>query len=75
VDCCTSASTMFSFAMSVYVVCASTKCCSIALFSSDSSMNIGFIDVAPDPIYFLTHQCLLLLCKNSTTNVLVVSMS
>jgi hypothetical protein len=75
VDCCTFASTMFSSPMSIYVVYASTKCFFVALSSSNSSMNIGFTDVALGPIYFLAHQCLLLLRKNTTTNVLVVSMS
>jgi hypothetical protein len=38
-------------------------------------MNIGSINVALNDVYSLACQCLLLFCKNSTTNVLVVFMS
>jgi hypothetical protein len=85
VDCCistytlvdgyTSASTTFSSPMSVFVICASTKCYSTTLSSSDFSMNIKSIIVALGPICSLAHQCLLLLHKNTTSNVPIVSMS
>jgi len=38
-------------------------------------MHIKSIDVALSPVYFLTHQHHLLLHKNSSANVPVVSMS
>jgi len=72
VDGCTCASTTFSSLASFYT---STKCYSVVSFSPNSSMNIGSTNVAPSLIYFLTHQCLLLLCKNSTIDVLVVPIS
>jgi hypothetical protein len=37
-------------------------------------MNIGSTDVAPSSLCFLTHQCLLLLCKNSIVDVPIVYM-
>jgi hypothetical protein len=57
------------------IVCSSTKCCSTASSSSNSSMNTRSIDVVIGPIYFFGCQCLLLLCKNSTTYILAVFMS
>jgi hypothetical protein len=38
----------------------------------DSSMHTKSTNVALGPIWFLTHQCHLLLCKNSTTYVSVI---
>jgi hypothetical protein len=61
--------------VSFCIIHASTKCCSIASISSDSSMNIGSIDVTHGHVCSLTHQHLLLLCKNSIANVPIVSMS
>jgi hypothetical protein len=61
--------------VSFCIIHASTKCCSIASISSDSSMNIGSIDVTHGHVCSLTHQRLLLLCKNSIANVPIVSMS
>jgi hypothetical protein len=60
--------------VSFCIICASTKWCSSALSPSDSSMHTGSIDVAPGPICPLTRQHHLLLLKNSTINVPVVSM-
>jgi len=75
VDNCSSFVTTFSSLASFYIVCASTKCYSLASSSSDSSMHIRSIDVALSPVYFLAHQHHLLLHKNSSANVPVVSMS
>jgi hypothetical protein len=75
VDSCSSFTKTFSSLASFYIVYASMKCCSSALSSFDPSMHTGSIDVVHGPIYSLTHQHDLLLCKNSTTNVPVVSMS
>jgi hypothetical protein len=75
IDSCTSTSMTFSSFVSFYVVCSYTKCCSIASSSFDSSMNIGSIDVILGHVCFLTHQLLLLLCKNSTTNVPILYIS
>jgi hypothetical protein len=75
VDGCTSTSTTFSSLAFICVVYASTTCCSIALSSFNFSMNTGSLDVHPSPPYSLTRQCFLLLCKNSITNVLIISMS
>jgi len=66
---------MFSSLVSFSIVYSSTKCCSTLLSSSDSSMNIRSIDVAFSPICSFGHQCFLLMCKNSTIDVLVVFMS
>jgi hypothetical protein len=41
------------------------------LSSSNSSVNIGSMNVAPGPFCTLTHQCLLLLHQNSIANVIV----
>jgi hypothetical protein len=71
-DCCTSTSTTFSSPTSVYPVYASTKLYSTTSSSSNSSMNIGSIDVALGPIYFLARQLLLLMRKNSTIDVQVL---
>jgi len=75
VDSCSSFAKMFSSLVSLCTICASTKCCSSTLSSSYSSMHIKFTDVALDHVYFLAHQHHLLLHKNSTTNVPIVSMS
>jgi hypothetical protein len=56
--------------VSLCVICVSTKCC-----STTSSMNIVSIDVAIGLVCFLACQCLLLLCKNSTTNLPIVFIS
>ncbi len=72
VDSCIFASMTFSSLASFRVVCSSTKCCSIALSSSDSSMNTRSTNVAPGLVYTLARQLLLLLCKNSTIDVLVL---
>jgi hypothetical protein len=74
VDSCIFASMTFSSLASFYIVCYSRKCYSIASFSSDSSMNTNFINVAFGLIYTLAHQLLLLMCKNSTINVPVLYM-
>jgi hypothetical protein len=71
-DGCTSASTTFFPPMSFYVVYASTKCYSIASFSSNSSMNTKSTNVVHGPVYFLARQLIIRLHKNSTTNVLVL---
>jgi hypothetical protein len=75
VDGYTSTSMTFSSPASFYIIYASIKCRSITLTSFDSSMNIGSINVVPSLSYFFARQRLLLLCKNSTTYVLVVSIS
>ncbi len=51
-DGCTFASTTFFSLTSIYVLCASTKCYSTALFSFGSSMNIEFTNVTHGPFYF-----------------------
>jgi len=61
--------------VSFCAICASTKCCSTTLSSSDSSMYTKSIDVIHGPIYSLACHYLLFLCKNSITNVLVVFIS
>jgi len=68
----TSTSTMFSFLASICIICASTNCCSTTLSSFDSSMNTSSIDVALHPTCYLVCQFLLLLHRNSITNVLVL---
>jgi hypothetical protein len=75
VDSCSSFATMFSSLASFYIVYASTKCYSSASFSSNFSTHIKSIDVAPNHVYFLTHRGRLLLRKNSSIDVLIVSMS
>ncbi len=75
VDGCTSASMMFSSFTSIYVVYVSTNYCSTTSSSSNSSMNTKPIDVTPSHVYSLTHQRLLLLCKNLTSNVPILSIS
>ncbi len=70
VDSCSSFTTTFSSLVSFCIICASTKCCSLASSSSDSSMHTN---VALGPIYFLACQRCLLLCKNSTIDVLIIS--
>ncbi len=75
VNSCFFCTTTFSSLVSFCTVCASTKWCSSASFSSNSWMHTRSINVALGPICSLTHRCHLLLHKNSTTNVLVVSMS
>ncbi len=71
----TSTSMTFSSLVSFCIVYAFTKCCSTTSSSSDSSMNIEPTNVTPCPICFFAHQCLLLPCKNSTTNVPIISIS
>ncbi len=73
VDSCNYASTMFSSLGFLCVICASIKCCSTTSSSSDFSMNTRFTDVVLGHVCSLAHQHLLLLCKNSITNVLVIS--
>jgi hypothetical protein len=75
VDGCTSIMIMFSSLASIFIVYASTNCYSIALSSSNYSMNIGSINVALGLVYTFACQCFLLLHKNSTTNVFVWFMS
>jgi hypothetical protein len=70
-----STSIMISSLMSFSILCSSTKCCSIASSSSNSSMNTESINVALGLVYSFGCQRLLVLCKNSTTNILVVFMS
>ncbi len=65
-------STTFSTLTSLYIVYASTKCCCSASSSSDFSMHIKSTNVALGLVCSLAHQDHLLLCKNSTTNVLVI---
>ncbi len=48
----------FSSPTSFYDVCSSTKCYSIALSSSNSSMNTESINVAPGPVSSFAHQLL-----------------
>jgi hypothetical protein len=74
-DSCTSVSMTFSSLVSFCAINVSTKCYSTSLSSFDYSINTESIDVALSLVYSLAHQCLLLLHKNSTTNVLVVSIS
>ncbi len=62
------------FLASFCIIYASTKWCSLALSSFDSSMHIGFIDVTYGPVYSLTCQCRLPLHKNSIVDVLIISM-
>jgi hypothetical protein len=75
VDGYTSASTMFSSFTSICAICASTKCYSTTSSSSYSSMNTKSIDVAFGPICSLAHQCFILVHKNSTLDVPIISMS
>jgi len=74
VDNCSSFTTTFSFLASSCTIYASTKCCYSTSSSPNSSMHIKSTNVALHPVYFLACQCCLLLCKNSTTDVLIVSM-
>jgi hypothetical protein len=74
VNSCSSCATTFSSLTSFYIVCASTKWCSSTLSSFDSSMHTRSIDVALGLVCSLACQGRLLLCKNSTTYVLVISM-
>ncbi len=69
-DRCSSTSTMFSSLVSFSIVCSFAKCCSTISSSSNSSMNTGSIDVALSLICSSGCQHLLVLCKNSTTNIL-----
>jgi len=69
---CTFISTTFSSLVAICVVYVSTKCCSTTSSSSNSLMNIRSIDVAHGIVCFFAHQLLLLLHKNSTSNVLVI---
>jgi len=72
---CSSYATMFSSLASFCIICASTKWCSLVSSSSDFSMHTGSINVALGPICSLACQCHMLLRKNSTIDVLVISMS
>jgi hypothetical protein len=78
---CTSMNNFFSCATtlsslaSICIIYTSTKWYSSASSFFDSSMHTGSIDVVLGPICSLTCQHCLLLRKNSTVNVLVVSMS
>jgi hypothetical protein len=72
----TSMDNNFSFATTFfYIIYASTKCYFSTLSSSDSLVHTGSSGVALGPICSIIHQRHLLLCKNSTTNVPIVSMS
>jgi hypothetical protein len=70
-----SCATMFSSFASLCTIYASTKWCSSISSSFDFSMHIKSIDVAFVLVYSLTCQRHLLLHKNSTRNVPVISMS
>ncbi len=74
-DSCSSASIMFSSLVAFCIVYASTKCCSTSLSSSNSSMTTKSTNVTLNPVCSPTRQRLLLLHKNSTTDVPVISMS
>jgi hypothetical protein len=74
-DSCCSTATTFSSLTSFYTIYTSTKFCSTPLSSSNSSKSTRSIDVALGLIYSFAHQCCLLLPKNSTKNVPIVSMS
>ncbi len=74
-DKCSSFTITFFSLASFCIICASTKCCSLASFSSDSLMHIGSIDVALGLVYSLTCRCRMLLHKNSITNVPIVYVS
>ncbi len=75
VDNCCFTATTFSSPTSFCTIYTSTKCCSTTLSSFDSSMNVGTTNVAPSLVYFFTCQHCLLLCKNSTIDVSIISMS
>ncbi len=72
---CSSYATTFSSLLSFCIICAPTKWCSLVSSSFDSSMDTGSIDVILGLVGFLACQCRLLLRKNSTTYVPVISMS
>jgi hypothetical protein len=72
---CSSCKTTFSSLASNCIVYASTKWHSSASSSFDSSMHTRSIDVTPSHVCSLARQHRLLLRKNLTTNVSVVSMS
>ncbi len=74
-DSYSSFATTFSSLVSFCIISTSTKCYFLTLSSSNSLMHTGFINLAPGLICSLTHQCCLLLRKNSITYVPVVSMS
>jgi hypothetical protein len=74
-DGCTFIVIMFSSLASIFILYASTNFYSTTLSSSNYSMNIGSINVAPGLIYAFACQCFLLLHKNSTANVPVWSIS
>ncbi len=61
VDSCISASTTFSSPTSFCVIYVSTKCCSIASSSFDSSMNTRSINVVLGFVFSLTCKRLMLL--------------
>jgi hypothetical protein len=67
----TSTSTMSSSLASIYITCVNIDCYSTTSFSSNSSMNTISTYVVLGHVCEFAHQCFLLLCKNSTTDVLV----
>jgi hypothetical protein len=73
VDSCSSFAIMFFSLVFSYIVYAFTKCYSSASSSFNFSMHIRSNDVAPLVCSFV-HRCHLLLRKNSTTNVPIISM-
>ncbi len=75
VDSCSSFITMFSSLVSFCIIYASTKCYSSTSFSFNFSMHTWSIDVAPGFVCSFALQHHLLHPKNSTTNILVISMS
>ncbi len=64
-----------SFLVSVCAACASTNCCSTTLFSSNFSMNIKSTNFVLGHVCAFACQCLLLMCKNSTSDVPIWSIS
>jgi len=72
---CSSYITTFSSLVSFCIVYASTKWCSLALYSFDSLIYIESINVTPSPVCSLACQRCLLMHKNSIVDVLVVFMS
>jgi hypothetical protein len=72
VDGCTSIWMMFSFLAFICTICASIDCCSTTLSSFNYSMDTRSTNVALSPICSPIHQLLMLLCKNSIANVLIL---
>jgi hypothetical protein len=75
VDGYTYASIIFSSHVCMCIVCASTKCYSITSSSFDFSINTRSTNVAPSLVYSFARQLLLLLRKNSTTDVPIMYIS